>query len=73
VAGHAPRAVLCDPALAPGLVLLGDAALELSVLFESFFALAKALLAIAGDRLCVRFALFLERLLCLAKPLAALG
>src|SRR5712691_12466188 len=73
VAGHAARAVLCDPVRSPVFVLLGDAALELQVLFEPFFALRKPFLAIAGDRLRVCLALFLEALLCLAKALAALG
>jgi hypothetical protein len=73
VAGHAARTVFCDPARSPLVVLLGDAALELQVLLEPFFALAKPFLAIAGDRLRVCLALFLEALLCLAKALATLA
>jgi hypothetical protein len=72
-AGHPPRAVARDPARVPGRVLFDNAALQPPVLFEPPLAFSQPLRAAARNGLCLGGALGLERLLCLAQPLAPIA
>jgi hypothetical protein len=72
-ADHPPRPVAGDPRRVPGSVLGDDVALELPVLAQPPPALDQSLAALPRNRLSLRGAFGIERLLGLAQHLATVA